>query len=366
MRIRINQSEFQNALSVVTKGVSNRSTLPILSGVYIKACKDELIIQTTDLELSIQYSVNALVEEEGETVVPAKLFSEIIKSLPDAAVSLELVNENIIITCESSSFSLKTLNPEDFPGFPVVEAQQSINLPFDTFSSMVKKVSRVVSKDESRVILTGVLITLENNHLKMVATDSYRLAISEFDLNEDRSDVFEAIISGSFLQDIISVPKSNSEISLSLAENQIIITYEKTVFINRRIEGTFPNYKQLLPDGYNTRVEIDVNTLVAATKRVALLTNTATPIRFDVNVDSQTIQLLTTAQDIGSAQETISCSIVGENTEIAFNYSYIIDGLSVIPTENTFLEIQNSMRPGIFKSGEKEKFLYLIMPVRLS
>lgn len=366
MKISINQSEFQNALSVITKGVSNRSTLPILSGVYLKAYKDELILQTTDLELSIQYSIDTLIEEEGETVVPAKLLSEIVKSLPDAAISLELIDENIIITCDSSSFSLKTLDPQDFPGFPVVETQQSIVLPFDKFSSMVKKVSRVVSKDESRAILTGVLITLEENHLKMVATDSYRLAISELDITETQSDSFEAVISGSFLQDIVSVPKTNDQISLALAENQIIITYGKTVFINRRIEGTFPNYKQLLPDGYTTRVDVNVAHLIASVKRVALLNTTASPIRFDVNVETQTIQLLTIAQDIGSAQETLSCEITGENTEIAFNYAYILDGLSAISTENTYLEIQNSMKPGIFRSGEEEDFLYLIMPVRIS
>lgn len=366
MKISINQSEFQNALSVIIKGVSNRSTLPILSGVYMKAYKDELILQTTDLELSIQYSIDTLIEEEGETVVPAKLLSEIVKSLPDAAISLELIEDNIIITCDSSSFSLKTLNPQDFPGFPSVETHQSIILPFNAFSSMVKKVSRVVSKDESRAILTGVLITLEENILKMVATDSYRLAISEITIEETQSESFEAVISGTFLQDIVSILKTNDQISLALAENQIIITYGKTVFINRRIEGTFPNYKQLLPNGFNTRVEVDVVSLIASVKRVALLNSAASPIRFDVNTDSQTIQLLTVAQDIGSAQETLSCSVVGDNTEIAFNYAYILDGLSAITTKNTFLEIQNSMKPGIFHAGDDEDFLYLIMPVRIS
>ena len=366
MKISINQMEFQNALTVVTKGISGRSTLPILSGVYLKASQDRLILQTTDLELSVQYSIDTLIEEEGETVVPAKLLFEIIKSLPDAAVSLVLINDSIVVTCGSSSFSLKTLNPEDFPGFPHVEAHQRVTLPFDIFSSMVKKVSRVVSKDESRAILTGVLISLENKHLKMVATDSYRLAISEYDIKEIQENTFEAVISGTFLQDIVSVPKINNEISLDLAENQIIVTYGNTVFINRRIEGNFPNYKQLLPDNYITRAKVNLSQLVGSVKRVALLNNIASPIRFDVNLDSQTIQLFTIAQDVGSAQETLTGNISGENTEIAFNYAYIIDGLSAISTENVYLEIQNSMKPGIFRSEEEENFLYLIMPVRIS
>lgn len=325
-----------------------------------------LVLQTTDLELSIQYSVDTLIEAEGETVVPGKLFLEIIKSLPDAAITLELIDENIIITCGASSFSLKTLPAQDFPGFPAVEAHQSIDLRFDQFSTMVKKVARVVSKDESRAILTGVLISLEEQHLKMVATDSYRLAITETEVEENQDSSFEAVISGSFLQDIISMPRTAEMISLALTDNQIVVTYQNTIFINRRIEGSFPNYKQLLPDSYSTQVSIPVEELITAVKRVSLLNTVATPIRFDINQESQTVQLSTIAQDIGSAQETISCEVSGEDNEIAFNYAYILDGLSVISAKNVFMEIQNPMKPGIFKTDDEENFLYLIMPVRIS
>lgn len=366
MKISINQNELQNALSIVAKGVSTRSTLPILSGILLQAHHDKLILQATDLELSIQYSVDTLIEEEGEIVIPGKIFADIIKSLPDAAVTLELVDKNIIITCDASSFSLKTLNPEDFPSFPSVEAHQTIQIPFEQFSSMVKKVARVVSKDESRMILTGVLISLEEQHLKMVATDSYRLAIIESDIAEPQHDSFEAVISGSFLQDVASLQKTDTPVSLALSENQIVVTYQSTVFINRRIEGTFPNYKQLLPSDYSTKAVVKTENLISAVKRISLLNSISSPIRLDINKDLQTIQLLAIAQDVGSAQETLLSEIEGDNTEIAFNYIYILDGLSVVSTENVILEVQNSMKPGIFKSEDSEKFLYLIMPVRIS
>ena len=366
MKISINQNELQNALSIVSKGVSTRSTLPILSGILLKAYNDQLILQATDLELSIQYSVNTLIEEEGKIVISGKLFSEIIKSLPDAAVSLEIIDDSMVITCGASSFSLKTLNPDDFPSFPVVEAHQEIDISFSQFSSMIKKVAHVVSKDESRMILTGVLVSLEEQHLKMVATDSYRLAIIESDINKPQHDSFEAVISGSFLQDIASLPKTDDTISLALSENQIVVTYQNTVFINRRIEGSFPNYKQLLPDNYSTKVITSTNNLIAAVKRISLLNAASSPIRLDINNDLQTVQLLAVAQDIGSAQETLSCKIEGENTEIAFNYAYILDGLSVMSTDSVILEVQNSMKPGILKSEDNEKFLYLIMPVRIA
>ena len=200
MKFSINQSELQDALAVVLKGIATRSTLPILSGIYLDAHNDNLTLQATDLELSIQFTIPALVEEGGRSVFPGKLFFDIVKNLPDAAVHVETGEDSAVITCDASSFSIKTLDAEDFPGFPHVDTQQAISIPFSQFSSMVKRVARVVSKDESRAILTGVLITFEGETLKMVATDSYRLAITEAQLGEPAAEGFQAVISGSFLQ----------------------------------------------------------------------------------------------------------------------------------------------------------------------
>ena len=362
MKFSINRTELANALSIVLKGVSTRSTLPVLSGILIEAAGDKIVLQATDLELSIQYSVAALVEEEGRTVVPGKLFSEIVKNLPDAAVHVEATDEQAFVTCDTSSFSIRALNAEDFPGFPRVDVHQKIEIPFHQFSTMVKRVSRVVSKDESRAILTGVLITLEAGVLRMVATDSYRLAITDAPLPNSSADEFHAVISGSFLSEIASLPKTESPVS----DNQIVVTCEDTVFINRRIEGNFPNYKQLLPDGYATRATIEVDKLVASVRRASLLGSTSSPVRFDLNNASQTVQISAASQDVGSAQEIISCAIEGEDVEIAFNYAYVLDGLGSIATDEVYLEVQSALKPGIFRALEPENFLYLVMPVRIS
>ena len=365
LKFSINQSELQNALAVVLKGIATRSTLPILSGIYLDARGDSLTLQATDLELSIQYTVAALVEEEGKAVVPGKLFSEIVKNLPDAAVHLEAEDDHAVITCDTASFSIKTLDAEDFPGFPHVDVQQEISIPFSQFASMVKRVARVVSKDESRAILTGVLITVEGPVLKMVATDSYRLAITEAEL-PDAGEDFQAVIAGSFLQEISSLPRTDDPVKLALAENQIVVTYHETVFINRRIEGNFPNYRQLLPDSHATRVSMEVDRLVAGVKRTSLLGQSSSPVKFDINVASQTVLLSAMTQDVGSAQETLPCDGDGEDVEIAFNYAYVLDGLASVETERVYLEVQSSLKPGIFRAEEGEAFLYLVMPVRIS
>lgn len=365
MKFSINKTELQNAISVVLKGVSTRSTLPVLSGILLEAASDRLTLQATDLEVSIQYSAAALVEEEGRAVVPGKLFSEIVKNLPDAAVHVRAEDERAFVTCDTSSFSIKALNPEDFPGFPSVDTHQKIEIPFAQFSSMVKRVSRVVSKDESRPILTGVLITLENGLLRMVATDSYRLAVTEAFL-DSAADDFQAVISGSFLLEIASLPKTDSPVSLALAENQIVVTCRDTVFINRRIEGNFPNYKQLLPDSCATRATVSVDHLVASVKRASILGSSSSPVKLDLNVASQTMQISAASQDVGSAQETLACEIEGEDVEIAFNYAYVLEGLSAVATDEVYLEVNSSLKPGIFRAVQPENYLYLVMPVRIS
>ena len=365
MRFSINKVELQNALGVVMKGISTRSTLPILSGVYIDAKVDTVTLQSTDLELSVQISVPALIEEGGKTVVPGKLFSDVIRSLPDAAVHIDVSESDAKITCDTSTFSLRALNPEDFPGFPSVATDQSITVPFKVFAGMVKKVSRVVSKDESRAILTGVLIELEDSKLRMVATDSYRLALATSKIEGNTAEDFQAVIAGNFLNDVCGVINTEADVTLALSENQIVITCDQTIFINRRIEGNYPNYRQLLPTDYNTRATIDLKTLTASVKRAAILSSSSAPMRFDVNNTTQTLQIFVNSTEVGSVQETISCETVGDDVEIAFNSSYVSDGLSVIHGEKIFFDTQSSMKPGILRTTDEEEFLYLIMPVRI-
>lgn len=364
MKISISQSELLNALTIVQKGVSARSTLPVLAGIYVKAHGDELTFQTTDLELSIQYSASALVEEEGETVFPGKLIVDIVKNLPDAAVHIETADYEAMISCESSSFSIKCLDASDFPGFPKVAPEQQVKVPFEAFSSMARKVCRVVSKDESRAILTGVLISVEDSTLKMVATDSYRLAVTEMPV-EGQSEGFSAVLAGSFVSDLAGLPKTGEDISLALAENQIIVEYHDTVFVNRRIEGKYPNYKQLIPASYETRCVIDRSTFLAAVRRASLLGVSGSQVRFSINAASQTVQLSTVTQDVGSTQEIIKAQVEGPDVEIGFNSHYVMEGLAAMFSREVFLDIQSSLKPGIIKGTGDENYLYLVMPVRI-
>ena len=363
MRFSINQNELLNALSIVNKGLAQRASLPILAGVYIEAREDEVIFQTTDLEMSVKYKTAALVEEKGLSVLPGKVFSDIVKNLPDAAVHIETTDDSAVISCESSSFSIRCLNADDFPGFPQVAPEQQVSVPFETFSAMARKVCRVVSKDESRVILTGVLIAVEEGVLKLVATDSYRLAVTEQPIGSSVED-FSAVLPGSFVSDLAGLPRTGDDISFALAENQIIVSYAGTVFINRRIEGKFPNYKQLIPNSHDTRCLVKRSDLVGAVKRASLLGSSGSQVRFSVNAASQTIQL-TTTQEVGSTQEIVRGQIEGSDVEIGFNSYYVAEGLSAMDSGEVSLELQGSMKPGIICGAADEGYLYLVMPVRI-
>lgn len=366
MKFSISKTSLQTALGIVLKGTSTRSTLPVLSGILIEARGDELIFNATNLELSIRYSAPALVEAEGKAVLPGKLFNDIVKNLPDAAVNVSADNVSAQINCDTASFEIRALDPEDFPAFPEVAIHQSVQVPFEMFGSMVRRVARVVSKDESHPILTGVLIKVENDTLKMVATDSYRLALTEMPLNENQASDFEAVVAGNFLLDIIALPKTEEMITLALAENQIVVTYQNTVFINRRLEGNFPNYQQLLPNSFNTRVCIETDRMVSAVRRTALLGSSTSPLKINVSADGSTIQLSTASQDIGSVKEDLDCDIEGENMQIAFNNAYLLEGLVSAESETVYLDLQSTMKPGILRATGEENYLYLIMPVRIS
>jgi DNA polymerase-3 subunit beta len=361
----INKTELQNALNIVIKGVSVKSTLPALSGILIDASGDKIELQSTDLEYSVKFSAPALVEEEGRTVVPGKLFCDIVRSLSDAAVRVQTGDGQAFVTCDTSSFSVKTLNHEDFPKFPHVDTFQSISVPYSVFQRMVHRVAKVVSRDESRAILTGVLVTLEGSIFKMVATDSYRLAATEVDLVENSAEDFEAVISGVFLNEVASAFKTESDITIALSENQIVISCESVIFVNRRIEGNYPNYRQLLPDTYTSCATLKVSELASSVKRASLLSSSTSPMKFNINASSQTVQITVQSPDVGTAQETIPCAVKGEDCEIAFNSSYVLDGLNVINDEYIDLEVQSVLKPGILKTHGEERYLYLIMPVRI-
>ena len=369
MRFSISQAELSNALSIIQKGVSTRSTLAILSGVLLIAENDSLVLKSTNGgDISVKYTANALVEEPGKVVVSAKLFLDIVKNLNDAAVHFTTIGDTAQIKCDTSNFTIRTIDPEDFPEFPQPSPQNSVTLPYMEFCSMVRRVARATSKDQDRLILTGVLVSVDEGKLTMVATDSYRLALTSYDLPAENTSQFSAVISGTFLQEVSSLPKGEGNVILAVSENQIIISYGKTVLINKRINGNYPNYKQLLPaaQSFTAEVVLPVAAFTASARRMALVGEKNAQMKLSLFPKNQFVNITAQTSEIGSVEDSLPCTGEGEEVQIAFSCSYILDGLSVIETEMCVLDVQASNRPGIIRAGEGQNFLYLIMPVKLS
>lgn len=365
MQFNIAKEDLVAVLNIVSKGMSSRSTLPILSGILLNAEAEHVTFQTTDLEISIRHTEKADVVEGGKTVLPGKLFQDIVKALPDAAVNVAVNSEQATISCLNSSFTLSTLNAVDFPYFPQVDVTTSVDLPSKDLSSLVKKVGKAVSRDESRAILTGILFSVENSTVRLVATDSYRLAVGDLELEGQKYEPFQAIIPGKIFEDVSRLASSEDSVTVAFSENQIVFTFGSTTFVSRKIEGTYPNYQQLLPKESATKITIPCEDLITAVKRVSLLAQSHTPVRFDFSSERQNITVSAKTQDVGGAQETLQAQVEGEDIQIAFNHQYLLDGLGSIEGD-ALIELQTSLKPGIIKSVNDSSFLYLAMPIRLS
>ena len=366
MRFTVSQSSLLKALSVVAKGMGTNSTLPLLSGIYIKAEEGTLEFQTNNLTITIRHRIPANVEESGETVVSGKMLTSIVKTLDDAAVTFDGGERTISISCEKSSFRLNTLNPADWPAFPEYSLEDATELPSELLSSMVDKVYKVTSKETTRPILQGILLTASNNTIRLVATDSYRLAVC--DSNTETSSAaapFRTIVSGAVFHDVLSLPSMTEKLLIGITGSQVVFQFGNTTYVSRKIEGRFPDYKQLFPDNCSTSVRIGVDRLSSALKRVSVIALANPSVHFEVDADGALMRLSASSPDQGESHEDIPVEVEGDSCNIALNYHYVFDCVNAISgTEDVTLELQSAVRPAIFKAFGKINYQYLLMQMR--
>ena len=367
MRFTVSQSALAKALNVVGKGIASNASQPILAGVRIHAGEGTIEFQSTNGNISIRHAIPANVEEDGDTVVSGKTITNVVKNLPDAAVTFEDDGSQTKVTCERSHFRLNTLDPSDFPAFPSLEPDRTIELPSELLSSMVDKVYKVTSKDTSRPILSGVLLTVENNTIRLVATDSYRLAVCDSNTETpDTDEAFEVIVPGATFHDVLALPSMTERIEIGVAASQIVFTFGNTCYVSRRIEGNFPNFRQLLPTTQNVVVHLDAQQLAQALRRVSVIAQSNPSVRFDADSDGALLKLSASSPDQGEASEMLGAEVEGESLSIALNYHYVLDCVGAVASDaDVTLELLSSMQPAIFKSYSSINYLYLLMPVRM-
>lgn len=367
MIFSVSQSSLAKALSIVSKGMSSNATLPIFTGVHLSAADGMLELQSTDLSISIRCKIPANVEDPGQTVLSGKTLLNIVKNLSGGTIRFTTTSSMCTITCGSSQFNLIVLNPVDFPEFPEFVLERSVELPATLLSTMVDKVYRATSKDTSRPVLSGVLMTVENNVIRLVATDSFRLAVCDTNVETSAlNDGFEMIIPGTVFHDVLTIPSESETILIGSTDSQVVFVFGDTTYVSRRIEGNFPNYKQLLPTSSQTTIKLSSSDLSGALRRVSTISTTNPKVCMDINMDEASIKLSTSSPDMGEASETLPVEVEGNPMTIALNYRYIEDCVSAAGSDAQLtLELQDAMRPAVFKTWGKINYLYLLMPVRM-
>ena len=365
MRFACDRSSLVERLTTLARGISTRSALPVLSGILVQARDDRLNLFSTDMELSIKASVPAIVETDGEVVVPARLFTDVVKNIAAGEVKVESTEGAVTVTAGKAVFTLNSWVASDFPQTSSFEMSGGFAIAAEPFVETLGKVTRAASRDETRPILTGVLVTIGSGKLKMVATDSYRLAVKETLVEGGPSEEVQAIVPVKALCEVqrLGGALEKRDITVALTENQALFAVGDVCIATRLIDGQFPNYRQLLPESFDHAVSIAKEDLQAVTRRVSLLAQKNTPLRLQFGGDKLTIRAVT--QDVGQAQEEIDVEFSGEQFEIGFSPLFLIEGLDAIDGEVAVLKFINPLRPGLV-TGDDESYFYLIMPIRLS
>ena len=374
MKLSISTPNLLAQLQTITRVASTRTAIQALTGVMISAAdpsSPELL--ATDTEIGLRVPLTATVEHPGNAVVPARLLHEVVRALPAEHTTLELrtAERDLELVSGSATFHLRTLRAEDFPSLPTPIADTRITLPAAAFVQTVTQVARSASRDETRPVLTGILMSATGQELRMVATDSYRLSVSQTPLQSPLSGSLEANIPARALQELARIAQqdtSSESLSASLGQNQVIFELGDVVLSSRLIDGQFPNYRQLLPESVEHELRLSTAELGDVVRRISLLAQRNTPLRLSFREAELTISAQT--PDVGEASETIPIPFHGEPFEIGFNPDFLRDGLDSIESDELILKLISPLRPGLIESPGQDaaggEFLYLIMPIRLN
>ncbi len=365
MKITCTRDELLRHLGVVSRAVSTRMTVQILSGILLTAKDGRLELAATDMELSLRTSFETEVADDGAVVVPGRLLVEIARLLPDADVTLDHRPEEgaVVVTCASATYKLHTYNPDDFPTLPDVDKVQLVPVDREAVLETAARVGRAASRDESRPVLTGILVRFEPGKLVMAATDSYRLSVKETVVEGETPDL-EAIVPAKALAELGRIAQAGEELVLGVHENnQVVFGTDGVWLTTRRIDGQFPNYKQLLPDTFEHELSLPREELLEVVRRTAVMAQRNSPLRLRFADGELTISART--QDIGEAIESLPVSFSGEPLEIGFNPEFLREGIESVDEDELQLKLISPLRPGLIQSSEGD-FSYLIMPIRLA
>jgi DNA polymerase-3 subunit beta len=364
MKFRISKEAFLEGLQKVQNVVSSKTTLPILSNVLISARGGRLQLTTTDLDVGVTGSVEAVIEKEGATTLPAKRLVSIVRELPASEVEVSVDSKNIAsIRCGPSFFKILGLGEAEFPALPDFSNAKEFRIPQAVLRDGLRKTAYAISTDETRYVLNGIFASFREGKLTLVATDGRRLAMVDADLEFPASHESDAIIPSKAVQELQRLLGDSGEMILRLTDSQISFTVGETLLCSKLIDGNYPNYRQVIPGDSNERVVIGREALLETVRRVSLLSSeksNSVKLIFGEN----RIEVTANSPDVGEAQESLDVIYSGPAMQIAFNPEFLQAPLRALDTEQVFLDLIDEMSAGVLRIDGN--FVYVLMPMRVT
>ena len=364
LKVTCDRDELVAKLATVSRVVSARGSVQVLSGVLLRPSDGALELAATDMELSLRTTLAASVEGDSSVVVPGKLLVDLARLLPAAEVTIEYRPEDGVAHISSGSYSskLNVFSAEDFPRLPSVDPAPH-TIATASLLETVDRVARSASKDESRPVLTGIQVRFEGTQLFMAATDSYRLSFKQTELEQSGPDL-EAIIPARALTELGRIAAGTETVALGVNENTVVFGTGDTWLTTRRIDGQFPDVARLLPEAFEVEVDLPRAELRDVVRRAGVMALRNAPLRLRFAAGELTISAQ--SQDVGETVESLPAAYTGEPLEIGFNAEFLADGVDAVRSDTVRLKLINPLRPGLITSADDDSFWYLIMPIRLA
>jgi len=368
MKFQTTRTEFLDTLLFSSRAIGSRVSQLVLNGIMLDV-GEELTAYSTDLEMSIKGTMEVKVIEKGKAVVPARILVNILKSLKESKIELELdkTTNQVKIVCGNAIFTLNTLSLEEYPEFPEIKKDNYIKLSLKNFKNIVTKAKEAASLDEGRAILTGVLVEAKEGFLSMVATDSYRLSLAKENIDKSIP-LIKVVVPAKVLDSIIKSEYKESYVEIYIEEKQVSFYIgggkNKKIIVSRILSGKFPEYKQLIPRSLKHNIVVDKEKILDVVKRISSISRDNIPVKLTIDEGKITVSM--DIREIGSSSEDFEISYEGERIEIAFNPEFLIEGINIMDDKNIILSIEEPLKPILIKPEKNENLIYLLMPIRIS
>lgn len=368
MKLFCSRKDLEDALNIVNKAISSNNTLPVLNNILIKTEGKKLHFSATNLEIAISYFIDADVRTEGAITVPARLITSYVSLLNDEKVEMSVVEGlTLLVQSSTSTTKIKCISADEFPLIPKVEAEKSFKVETEDLDAGIIESVFAASTNVSRPVLSGVYLAVDGGEMKMVATDSYRLAERKITLKDKIDGSFNCIIPSKTIAELgkITNHTSSKDVSVGLSKNQVLFKVGNVELVSRLIEGKFPEYDRIIPKEGKTKIEVSVEDLALVLKRVSLFAKeNNNSIKMTATNDGKLV-VSTDETKVGEEKAEVLIKMEGENNKISLNSQYLLDVLTYMNDEKIIIEMSDKLSPAVIKPASREDYVYIIMPLKV-